>query len=149
MTVRGLPNLWCALIRPYLEYGAEVWPSERDNLWPEAELIWRKMAKRILGCSKRTPDEVLQGELGWMTLFGRRMLLRLFFWAKILRMPANSWVKRVYLAGRRLVEAIPATSSWCSLTRKWLRQLGLGQYWDSQSTPYLEDWRKRVRVGVM
>jgi hypothetical protein len=149
MTVRGLQNVWTALVRPYLEYGAEVWPSERDHLWPEAELIQRKMGKRILACSKRTPDEVVQGELGWMSLAGRRMMLRLFFWAKILRMGRDTWVRRVYSAGRRLVEALPGRPSWCRLTRTWLRQLGLGQYWDSQETPEITDWKDMVRSSVL
>ena len=149
MTVKGLQNVWTALVRPYLEYGAEVWPSRRDQVWNEAELIQRKMARRILKCSKKTPAEVLQGELGWVSLAGRRAMLRLFFWARILELGRHTWVRRLYNAGRQQLVANPQSNSWSKLTRDLLRQLGLGQYWDTQQLPDMEVWRERVRTLVL
>ena len=149
MTVKGLLNIWSALVRPYLEYGAEVWPSGRDQVWAEAELIQRKMGRRILRCSKNTPVEVIQGELGWMSLAGRRAMLRLFFWAKILEMSGLSWVKRLYRAGRQQLAADPRSKSWCALTRQLLNQLGLGQHWERQVIPDMAVWRAMVRHRVI
>ena len=78
MSVKCLVSVWTALIRPYLEYGAEVWCSEDDFVWEEAEKIQRKMARRILHCRKSTTNEAVLGELGWTSLKARRMMLRLF-----------------------------------------------------------------------
>ena len=38
--------------------------------------------------------EVVLGELGWPVLLARRVLLRLFFWAKLTKMDDGRWVKR-------------------------------------------------------
>jgi hypothetical protein len=136
--------VWFGLIRPYLEYGAEIWNSETDCKWAEAEAIQRKMGKRILKVKSSCPDEAVMGELGWISLAGRRMMLRLFFWRKILMCGAGRWVRRVYEASRRRAEA--GRKSWCSLTRLWLRQLGLGDHWDRQEVGH--GWRELVRERV-
>ena len=146
MTVKGMVSVWSTLIRPYLEYGAEVWCSEDDCVWPEAEAIQRKMARRILGSSRSTANEVVLGELGWSSLKSRRMMLRLFFWHKLLRMGEDRWVKRVYEASRSRAEADPEVKNWCSLTRQWLRDLDLEDAWTSQKTG--PEWRGMVRDKV-
>ena len=92
------------------------------------------MARRILGCSKTTSKEVVLGELGWTSLKSRRMMLRLFFWHKLIMMDEGRWVKRVYQASRRRAEADPAVKNWCSLTRQWLRDLDLEDAWTNQVT---------------
>ena len=65
-----------------------MWDDLEDD-WPEAKELQRKIARRILRVSKRTSNEVVLGELGWMTLKARRRMLQLFFWAKILEMPQD------------------------------------------------------------
>ena len=41
MTVKGMDGMWKALIRPHLEYGAEVMNSHQDFVWEEAEKVMR------------------------------------------------------------------------------------------------------------
>ena len=111
MTVKGMDNMWKALIRPHLEYGAEVTNTQGDFLWEDAELIMRANGRRILKCGSRMPNEAIMGELGWMTLRGRRMLLRLVYWGKILRMGKERLVKRLYEAGRARLSIDPKAST--------------------------------------
>jgi len=86
MSVKGMVNMWTALVRPHLEYGAEVLNAHGDSKWDEAEKLARKIGRRVLKCGNRLPNETIMGELGWMSMRGRRMLLRLSYWGKILQM---------------------------------------------------------------
>ena len=107
MSNKGTVNLWAALIRPHLEYGAELIADERA----EAEKLQRKIARRILKCGNRVSNAVLSGELGWISLKGRRTLLRLSFWGRILSMAPERWPRRMYERSRALLEERPGSGS--------------------------------------
>jgi len=98
MTVKGLDNMWKAFVRPHLEYGAEVMDSHRSYKWEDAEVLLRANGRRILKGGTRLSNEAVVGELGWMSIQGRRMLLRLMYRGrgKILRMDSTRLLKKVY-----------------------------------------------------
>jgi hypothetical protein len=147
MSVKGMDGMWKALIRPHLEYGAEVMNSHKDFVWEEAEKLMRDNGRRLLGCGSRVPNEAVMGELGWVSMIGRRMLLRLLFWGKILSMDKDRLVKQVYEAGRARLARNQNANTWCNLTRKWLRQLGLEAMWNAQAVD--EDWRETLKGRIM
>ena len=97
--------------RPMMEYGAEVWG---DCVWNEAERIQTKMGKRILGCREKTADDVVRGELGWWKMRGRRDMLRLRYWGKIMKMRSDRWVRKIYNMSRQRYEE--GETNWCSDT---------------------------------
>jgi hypothetical protein len=70
MTVKGMDGMWKALIRPHLEYGAEVMNSHQDYLWEDAEKLMRANGRRVLLCGSRVPNEAVMGELGWISMRG-------------------------------------------------------------------------------
>ena len=144
-SVKGLTGIYTGLVRPYLEYGAEVWG---DFAWEEAEVLQRMIGRRILRLNKTVANEVVMGELGWLPLKARRMMLRLFFWLKILGMKDSRWVKRVYLEAKRRLDTHPDRVNWASHTRDVLVKLGLGDYWESQGPPSETEWRLLVREKV-
>jgi hypothetical protein len=141
--VKLLQETYFGLVRPYLEYGAEVWG---DFEWKEAEALQRLVGKRILRVNKNTSNEVVVGELGWLTLKGRRTMLRLNFWAKILQMPQKRWVRRVYNESRRRIRTHPGRKNWCSYTRDCLNRLGLLELWNSEVLP--SGWNTVVREKI-
>ena len=69
-------------------------------MWEEAEKLARKIGRRVLKCGRSLPNDAIMGELGWMTMRGRRMLLRLSYWGKVLQMEDSRWVKKAYEHGR-------------------------------------------------
>jgi len=77
----------------------------------------------------------------------RRMLLRLTYWGKVLRMETQRLVRRVYEVGRARLEANPNDNTWCNLTRKWLRQLGLETVWKTQTVD--DQWRETLKERIM
>jgi len=135
-------NVWNTLVRPLLEYGAEVLEDD----WEEAELLQRKVGRRILGCDARLPDAVVYGDLGWITLWGRRVALRLIFWGKLVGMGRDRLARKVYEAGRQRLQRDlhpqSPESSWCTTTRNLLTQLGMEDAWHrNQVDP---GWREEV-----
>jgi len=66
-------------------------------------MLMRKVGRRILKCGSRVPNDAITGELGWMSMRGRRMMLRLSYWGKILAMPDERLVNSVYEGGRALL----------------------------------------------
>ena len=51
-------------------------------------------AKRILGCSSRTCNEAVRGDMGLDTLQGRRDRNKLKLWYKLAAMPGNRYPKK-------------------------------------------------------
>ena len=145
LSVRSGIKIWQALVRPVLEYGAEVWEEESDCLWIEAERVQLKMGKRILGCSMKMSNEVVRGELGWWTMRGRRVYLRICYWGKLVKMSSDRLARRVYSESRRRwVEE--GKKNWCSYTYRLMRMVGLEDEWEREECG--KDWKKIVYSKV-
>jgi hypothetical protein len=84
-----------AMVRPLLEYCAEVWSV---SPWKSAEQLQAAMAKRILGVSSRCSNTAVRGELGWISMDGRWQKARVIFWGKLQCMPKESPARRVFEA---------------------------------------------------
>ena len=93
LTVAAALKIWNMLVRPLLEYGAEIWGPEK---WEDAEKLQRNMGRRILGVRQNVNNEVVYGELGWWTLKTRRNVLRLRYWKRLLDMEESRLTKIVY-----------------------------------------------------
>ena len=167
-------QVYQALVRPLLEYAAEVWSA--NTPWPAAELLQLRMAKRILQCPIRTTGVAAMGELGWLSMEARHQQLRVGFWSKILRMPANSPTRLVYDETLRFHAAnacesdgVPAvrpcegwqvyrapiatavSSLWCAQLQRDLFTLGLESAWNDPATVVAlaqTAWKERVKVAV-
>ena len=85
-------------MRPVLEYGAEIWGRKFGSR--ERRYRW-KMGRRVLGVSNLTTREVIQGELGLESIRSRRIVLRLRFWCKILKMKKCRLVYQIYNKGEK------------------------------------------------
>jgi len=124
LSVKGAINLWMALIRSIMEYGAEIWGKDK---FPEGERIQYNMARRILQCSSMTTKEALLGELGWWTLHARRNYKKLKYWYHIMTLGNDRNPKRVYLVTR----STEAPGSWATYINKLLVQYGVGHLLDN------------------
>ena len=93
LSAKAAIGLWKALIRPVLEYGAEIWG---ESNWKESEILQRTMAKRILGMNEKTSNEAVLGDLGWWPLKDRRDMIRLRYWQSLLSMNENRLPRLIY-----------------------------------------------------
>jgi hypothetical protein len=105
LLARARRNFWRVwepqetIVRPVLEYGAEV----DKGKWGESKKLQLMAGRMCLGVGREVADDVVNGELGWWTMEGRRRYLRLVYWAKLVR-EEGSVVGVVYRQGRRDLE---------------------------------------------
>ena len=59
-----------SVLRPTLEYGSEVWACNKRQT-ASLESIQLGAAKKILGCSSKTCNEAVRGDMGLESLKGR------------------------------------------------------------------------------
>ena len=87
--------LLLSVVRPSLEYGSEVWEGNKSQA-AALESVLLGGGKRILGCSSKTCNEAVRGDLGIDTLQGRRDKAKLKWWYKLVTMPEDRYPKKLF-----------------------------------------------------
>ena len=82
-------------IRPSIEYGSEVWEGNKSHA-RSLESIILDGAKRILGCSSKTCNEAVRGDMGLDTLQSRRDRAKLKWWYKLATLPEDRYPKQLF-----------------------------------------------------
>src|SRR3569623_1176171 len=88
-------------------------------------------------------DEAIRGDAGWWPMKGRRDFARLRFWHKIVNLPEDRLLKRVYRVCKTTLEF--DRSSWIFATRNILESLNLGHVWFSDESGCAKEWGALVR----
>ena len=94
LTARRL--LLISVVRPTLEYGSEVWEGNKAQA-AVLESVMIGGAKRILGCSSRTCNEAVRGDMGLDSLQGRRDKAKLKWWYKVATMPEHRYSRKLFV----------------------------------------------------
>ena len=94
LTARRL--LLISVVRPTLEYGSEVWEGNKAQA-AALESVMIGGAKRILGCSSRTCNEAVRGDMGLDSLQGRRDKAKLKWWYKVATMPEYRYSRKLFV----------------------------------------------------
>src|SRR6185503_4445197 len=129
LSVAASLNLYQALVRSVLEYGAEVWTNEE---WEEGERVQREMGRRILRCHGKTTNEAVLGELGWWRLQARRDFLKLKYWIKLSLMNDSRLVRQVYLMSRDAYVNM-RKKNWCSGIHALAAKYNLRELWRNEN----------------
>ena len=87
--------LLLSVLRPSLEYGSEVWEGNKSQA-ASLESIMLGGAKRVLGCSSKTSNEAIWGDMGLEFLQGRRDKHKLSWWYKVVNMPLSRYPKQLF-----------------------------------------------------
>ena len=87
--------LLLSVLRPSLEYGSEVWEGNNSQA-ASLESIMLGGAKRVLGCSSKTSNEAIWGDMGLEFLQGRRDKHKLSWWYKVVNMPLSRYPKQLF-----------------------------------------------------
>ena len=88
-------HLLLSVIRPSIEYGSEVWEGNKSQAG-SLESIILDGAKRILGCSSKTCNEAVRGDMGLATLQSRRDRAKLKLWYKLATLPEDRYPKQLF-----------------------------------------------------
>ena len=148
LSPRSAATLWKALVRPILEYGAEIWAG--DLLTKEAEAIQTSFARNILRLPPGSPNLFVRSELGLERLSTRWSKLRMGYWRKIWSAPPSRALR--YVASRRRLDLLAGRrSDWMASSRRFLTLTGLGEYWAHPSHAALLGrlaWKDLVHSAV-
>ena len=154
---RSAVTMWKAVVRPILEYAAELWAGEISKAKAnEIERIQTDFARAVLGLAgvHGVPNVLVRAELGLEKLESRREKLRLGYWRRIQVARRDRAFYKVAALRRMQVivgEDVEGTKSWMWNTRSLMWKRSLGREWDE---PWLccfiskEDWKKRVYTEV-
>ena len=82
-------------LEPTLEYGSEVWEANKAQA-AALESVVLGGAKRILGCSSRTCNEAVRGDMGLESLQGRRDKVKLKLWYKLACMEDDRYPHKLF-----------------------------------------------------
>ena len=88
-------RLLLSVIRPNIEYGSEVWEGNKSQAG-SLESIILNGAKRILGCSSKTCNEAVTGNMDLDTLQSRRDRAKLKWWYKLATLPEDRYPKQLF-----------------------------------------------------
>ena len=90
--------LLLSVLCPSLEYGSEVWEGNKSQA-ASLENIMLGGAKRVLGCSSKTSNEAIWGDMGLEFLQVRRVgdNHKLSWWYKVVSMPLSRYPKQLFL----------------------------------------------------
>jgi len=133
LSVKASVNLYEALVRSVLEYGAEIGSTrpgdeKEKEQWEEAERVQREMGRRILRCHGKTTNEAVLGELGWWRLSTRRKFMKLKYWIKLCLMDETRLVRKVYKLSREAYTT-DRKRNWCMEVHEMLVMYKLGHLW--------------------
>ena len=79
---RSISTVLISVLCPTLEYGSEVWACNKRQT-ASLESIQLGAAKKILGCSSKTCNEAVRGDMGLESLKARRDRCKLKWWYKV------------------------------------------------------------------
>ena len=140
ISAKGVLRGWEVLVRPVMEYGAEIWGEKR---WEKGEELQMETGRRTLGVSRMTTREVIQGELGLEKISSRRILLRLR-----LAMNKNRLVYKIYKQRREefIKGKMKDKNNWCYWTWKFLKDIHLEHVWMSENMEPGRNFNKLVKI---
>ena len=84
-----------SVLRPSIEYGSEVWKCNKTQA-RALESILLGRAKKILGCSSRTCNEAVRGDMGLQTLKSRKDKTKLKWWYKLASMSVRRYPRQLF-----------------------------------------------------
>ena len=87
--------LLLSVIRTSIEYGSDVWEGNKSQAG-SLESIILDGAKEILGCSSKTCNEAVRGDMGLDTLQRCREKAQLKWWYKLATLPEDRYPKQLF-----------------------------------------------------
>ena len=135
---RSAVTLWKAIVRPILEYAAEIWAGDIPaSFAARMEAVQTNFARAVLGLAgcQSVSNDVLRSELGMEKLSSRWEKLRLGYWRRLQvassdrTLVAVASLRRKHLKWGRKGSA----RGWMSSTRALLTSRGLHGHWTSPS----------------
>lgn len=132
---RTAATLWNSLVRPLLEYAADLWGGTVTKAQEQsAELVQTTFLKGVLGLHRNgggVSNHVLRAEIGAEIINARWKKLQLGYWRRIFDSPPGRLLREVvaFRHRERNSNGSYGTRGWLPSVEKTLYTVNLAQYW--------------------
>ena len=130
-------KLFDAQVQSIVQYGAEVWGIENSTVVIEKVHLFAM--KKFVGVDRRTPNDLLYGELGRYPIHINSNLRSIRYWLKLIRMEENRLPYKTY---KMYDLDKKGKTNWVSSIRKVLCTNGFAFVWDFQSVGHVASFLK-------
>ena len=154
---RSAATLWKAIVRPVLEYAAELWAGDiSQELASAAEQVQTDFARGVLGLQgqRAVSNDFVRAELGLEMLASRWEKLRLGYWRRLQVAKPDRALSKVANMRRWQVRwgmGKIGELSWMQGTRSLIRNRGLTHHWSDPKKSVATSkalWKKIVYKHV-
>ena len=90
-------NIWQRTCLPSFLFSCEVWGKLTNRQYEAIERVFKIFLKSVQGLDRRTHDEIVRGLLGCTTLKGHIDKCKLYFVRKLVSLPPDSIVKKIFI----------------------------------------------------
>ena len=132
---RTAVTLWKAIVRPVLEYLAELWAGDiNSEITQRAEAVQTNFVRCVLGLQgcQSIPDDFLRAELGMEKLTSRWLKIRLGYWRRLhLTASPGTTLHSLVSLRRWQVDWAPPVfdNGWMGKSKTLLHESGLSKDW--------------------
>ena len=116
------------LLMPMVLYGAEIWGMESCSSVTDNVRLFG--LKRYLGVDRRTPNDLVYGEVGGFPIQINAPVRCIRHWLKLMRLEEHRLPLRAYKMLFNLDQR--EKTNWVTNVRKTLRANGFSYVWDNQ-----------------
>ena len=121
-------------MQPIVLYGAEIWRLESSSsVFDNVHLFG---LKRYLGVDRRTPNDLVYGEVGRFSIQINARVLCIRYWLKLTRMAEHILPLRAYKILLSLDQS--GKTNWMTKVRKILCANGFSYVWDNSGCGMFE-----------
>ena len=133
------------MLKCSLLYGAEIWGV--DNSSYVIEKLHLLAMKKMLVVSMRTPNDLINGELGRFPIYNNAQIRCVRYWLKLTRMSEQRLPFKAYTILCNLDER--GKTNWVSNVRCLLSSYGFRYVWDSHGVGHMDEFLKVFRQRLI
>jgi hypothetical protein len=160
MRPRTAVTLWQAMVRPILEFSAELWAGQVTvELERQVERVQTTFLRGTLGLHKNgsgVADDAIRAETGAERLADRRAKLQIGYWRRLFKADPDRLVHKVAIfrwteRTRAAVGSPLGKRGWMPTVEQTLTNAGLGQHWrtPAAATRSASDaWKRESHAAV-
>jgi len=156
LRARSACTLWRALVRPVMEYAAELWGGDiTAGQAKDMEKIQTDFGRSILGLNgiKRVSNDFVRAELGMERLQSRWAKLKLGYWRRVQIASPDRLFNHLAVIRKAQLErgGLFASKGWMKGTRATLEKYGFAHHWNRPALTRIVtevEWKARVAEAV-
>lgn len=148
LPARIVVRQWIAMVRPIVEYGAELWHGEISKSWSKKlERLQRSLCSAVLKLQGNVATVGMHAELGLLSLADRRVCLKLGYYQRLCDASEDRLLSLIFRRRHAEVERGAAPHSGLQSMRVAMADAGFAKEWRARDCG-AGDWVSEVKLAV-